>query len=318
MRAGLLIALLGAGALALALGLLARAYLDARASALSQLEAGVAVHQTRHGPIAYRDIGAGPAILILHGAGGGYDQGQLIAEAFLAPGARWVIPSRFGYPGSPLPADASTLAQAEALAELLDGLSINQVQVLAMSGGVPPALQLASLDPDRVIALALLSSAPFTPMTAEVQDLPLPAWAYQALFASDAPYWMMTKLARPALGALFDAVETSQRPMAQADRIFVDRMINAFMPVGPRRDGLANEGAAIDPDAVYRLDAINAPVLIIHARDDGLTPVSVAAHLAADLPHAQSAIYESGGHLLLSQHDDLRWRLDKFLSDASR
>jgi pimeloyl-ACP methyl ester carboxylesterase len=318
MRPGMVMMILAAGALAVAFGLLARAYLDARAAAVSQLHAGVRVHQTHHGPIAYRDIGSGPAILILHGAGGGYDQGQLIAERFLAPGARWILPSRFGYPGSPLPSDASTLAQAEALAELLDWLAIDEVHVLAMSGGVPPALQLAALEPGRVTALALLSSAPFTPMTTEVQDLPIPAWAYQALFASDAPYWLMTQLARPSLGALFDASDTAERPMTPADRAFLDRMINTFMPVGARRDGLANEGAAIDPDAVYRLDAIQAPVLIIHARDDGLTPVSVATHLAEALPQARSVIYPSGGHLLLGHHEDVRRRLGEFFSPPSR
>ncbi|MCC5995239.1 MAG: alpha/beta hydrolase [Oceanicaulis sp.] len=314
----MLIMILGAGVLALAAGLLARAYLDARASAMSQLQAGVRIHQTIHGPIAYRDVGTGPAILILHGAGGGYDQGQLIAERFLEPDTRWIMPSRFGYPGSPLPPDASTRAQAEALVELLDRLAIDEVHVLAMSGGVPPALQLAALEPGRVTALALLSSAPFTPMTAEIQDLPIPAWAYQALFASDAPYWLMTQLARPSLAALFDASDTAERPMTPADRAFVDRMIDIFMPVGARRDGLENEGAAIDPDAVYMLDAIQAPVLIIHARDDGLTPVSVATHLAAALPQAHSVVYPSGGHLLLGHHEDVRRQLGEFFSPASR
>lgn len=318
MRPGLLILILGAGALALALGLLARAYLDARASALSHLQSGVRSHETTHGPIAYRDIGDGPAILVLHGAGGGHDQGQLISETFLNPGARWIIPSRFGYPGSPLPADASTLAQAEALAELLDGLAINEVQVLAMSGGVPPALQLASLNPDRVTTLALLSSAPFTPMTAEVQDLPIPAWAYQALFSSDAPYWLMTRVARPVLGALFDVSETVKGALSPTDQAFLDRMIDDFMPVAARRDGLANEGAAIDPEAVYTLDAIRAPALVIHARDDGLNPVSIATHLAEALPQAQLVIYDEGGHLLLGHHDDVRRRLEAFLFPGSR
>ena len=65
--------------------------------------------------------------------------------------------SRFGYLGSELPADPSTAAQAEAFLDLLDHLGIERASILAMSGGVPPALKFAEMFPDRTDRLVLLS-----------------------------------------------------------------------------------------------------------------------------------------------------------------
>ncbi len=99
-----------------------------------------------------------------------------MARALGGGGKGWIAVSRFGYLRSDLPADASTAAQADALAGLLDALGIDRVAILAMSGGVPPALQFAARHPDRTRALVLLSSAPFTPLPTQEQDLPVPIW----------------------------------------------------------------------------------------------------------------------------------------------
>jgi len=48
------------------------------------------------GSIEYADEGTGPVIFAIHGAGGGFDQSLDLARAFLAPGFRVVVPSRFG------------------------------------------------------------------------------------------------------------------------------------------------------------------------------------------------------------------------------
>ena len=105
---------------------------------LERMSAESQAVQSRHGTVEFTTWGSGPAVLVLHGAGGGYDQGSSIARAFGGEGFRWVAPSRFGYLRSTLPADASTAAQADALADLLDDLGIDRVAILAMSGGVPP------------------------------------------------------------------------------------------------------------------------------------------------------------------------------------
>ncbi len=61
----------------LALTLLALAETRQRIAAL---EAERALADTRHGQIEYISWGTGPPVLVVHGAGGGFDQGRIIAE----------------------------------------------------------------------------------------------------------------------------------------------------------------------------------------------------------------------------------------------
>jgi hypothetical protein len=50
--------------------------------------------------IEYTVGGRGPGVLVIHGGGGGYDQGELLVEAVLGDEFHWISPSRFGYLGS--------------------------------------------------------------------------------------------------------------------------------------------------------------------------------------------------------------------------
>lgn len=285
---------------------------DLRA-AHARLADGVAVVETRHGPIAFQAGGAGAPVLVVHGAGGGHDQGRLLARAFLADGYRFIAPSRFGYPGSAMPADPSTAAQADAFADLLDALGIARASVLAMSGGAPPALQFAIRHPDRVAALVLISSAPYAPLGADEQDPPVPIWLYDALFASDLPLWAVLRLSPRALAPMFDARADLIAGASAREAAFLDAMIAAFMPVTARSAGLANEGAAIDPAVPIAPAAIAAPTLVVHARDDRLAPVATATFTAARIETAEALIFDKGGHLLLGHHEAVGRSVAAFL-----
>jgi 2-hydroxy-6-oxonona-2,4-dienedioate hydrolase len=272
----------------------------------AELAAGSTLIQTSAGPVEIGVTGEGPPVLVLHGAGGGFDQGLRLAAMFGTGGHRWIAVSRFGYLRSALPVDASTQAQAAALAEVLDGLGIDRAGVLAMSGGVPPALQLAALHPDRVSGLALLSAAPFTPLTAASQDLPMPAWAYRALFATDFPVWAITRLKPTALDPIFDVTLALRTRLNDEETADVMALTVGFLPVTDRLSGLANEAAAIDPAATYDLSRITAPVVVVHARDDGINPFPIGEYLAAHLPGACFLVLPDGGHLLLGHRDTVR------------
>ncbi|MFN7056674.1 alpha/beta fold hydrolase [Hyphomonas sp.] len=271
--------------------------------------------QTPFGTVEYAAMGEGPPVLVIHGAGGGFDQGLLLADAVGGTGRRWVAVSRFGYLRSPLPPDASTAAQADALAAFLSAYTPGPVDVLAMSGGVPPALQLAARHPGQVRAMVLLSSAPFTPFSGEVEDRPVPASVYTAIAGSDAGFWTLRRIAPETLKSAFDA-----RPdllTTEEDTTFVQRLIDGFQPASGRLDGLRNEIAAVDPGAVYELEAIRAPVLVIHAADDRLNPVAISETLAARIPGAEFIRYETGGHLLLGRHEVLRGIVPAFFGAQS-
>lgn len=272
--------------------------------------------RTPQGAVEYVIEGEGPPVLVIHGAGGGFDQGLLLAEVVGGPGRRWISVSRFGYLRSPLPEDASTAAQAEALAALLTELGIERVDVLAMSGGAPPALQLAARHPERVGALVLLSPAPFTPFSGEVEDRPVPPAVYTAIAGSDVGFWVMKRLAPGTLRAAFDA-RPELLEAAPEDTGFVDRLVDGFQPASGRLAGLRNEIAAVDPQAAYDLEAIRAPVLVVHAADDRLNPVAISETIAARISGAEFIRYDTGGHLLLGHHGDLQEAIPEFLAKAA-
>jgi pimeloyl-ACP methyl ester carboxylesterase len=301
------------GALAVGAGATYLAYARDMRATHDRLAAGSQIIETRHGPIEYTAWGEGPPVLVVHGAGGGYDQGISIARAYGGEGFRWISLSRFGYLRTPLPTAASTAAQADAFAGLLDVLGIKRVAILAMSGGVPPSLQFAQRYPERTTALVLLSSAPYTPLTASEQKLPVPIWVYQALFSSDFPYWLLQKVARSSLEPMFDISPALRAASPPEEQVFIDGQVEAFQPVTGRIDGVQNEGAAIDPGARYLVEEITAPTLIIHARDDHINPFSFGEYTAQHIRGAQFLPLATGGHLLLGHHAEVRARANAFL-----
>jgi pimeloyl-ACP methyl ester carboxylesterase len=136
--------------------------------ARARATAGGTVVLTRCGPIEYQEAGHGLPVLVVHGAGGGHDQGMTFARPLVQRGLRVIAVSRFGYLGTPLPADASAQAQADAHACLLDALAIPQAAIIGVSAGGPSSMQFAIRYPDRCAALVLLVPLAWRPPDAPV------------------------------------------------------------------------------------------------------------------------------------------------------
>jgi 2-hydroxy-6-oxonona-2,4-dienedioate hydrolase len=102
-------------------------------AARKRVQASSRMIETKCGRIEYGDAGHGAPVLLIHGAGGGFDQGLLLGGLLLGEGFRFIAPSRFGYLKSPVPEDSSLEAQADAFACLLDALDIDRVTVVAFS-----------------------------------------------------------------------------------------------------------------------------------------------------------------------------------------
>src|SRR5580704_4914601 len=106
--------------------------------------------------IAYRAVGAGPPLVILHG-GWGYQAYPFDVEA-LAAGFRVLIPDRAGYgrstPVTSLPLDFHRRAMLETVA-FLDALGIERAAWWGHSDGAVIAALAGIERPDRAVAVVL-------------------------------------------------------------------------------------------------------------------------------------------------------------------
>ena len=114
----------------------------------------------RHFPFQYRRMAAQKthyAIIGMAFIAGGYplyyDAANEIRDQF-----RVIAPSRFGYPGSDLPEEASIEMQVQAFVELLDFLNIENTYLLATSAGSTVAIKFALMHPERTKGLILYCS----------------------------------------------------------------------------------------------------------------------------------------------------------------
>lgn len=274
------------------------AYLRDMHAAYARIGAKGTVIASPYGDIEYTQGGAGPPVLVIHGSGGGYDQGELMVRAVLGEQFHWIAPSRFGYLRSTFHAGASFDDQAHAYAHLLDRLGIDKVAVVALSHGGPSALLFAALHPRRVSSLTLISAG-----VASSSD-PKQAQANQKgdmltlIFRHDALYWIVGKLLRKQLLALMGANEAVSAGLTPAQRDIADQVIDHMNPVAPRSAGVAFDNQAAMPNE--RIAAIQAPTLIFHATDDTLQLVRNAEFASAHIAGAKLVRFQAGGHLLLS------------------
>jgi 2-hydroxy-6-oxonona-2,4-dienedioate hydrolase len=255
-----------------------------------------------YGSVEYAHGGRGPDVLVVHGSGGGFDQGALIAETFLGDGFHWIAPSRFGYLRSDVPDGATFDEQAHAYAALLDHLGLERVAVVAFSHGGPSALLFAALHPERVSSLTLVScgAAPLAVHDQAAADRK--GAVLTAIYRHDWLYWTATRLLRRPFMRLMGASGDVIADLSPQQRTIIDRVIDEMNPVSARQRGVAFDNGAALPGE--RIAAIEAPTLIIHAADDLLQLFENAAFAAATIPGARLMRFEHGGHLLMAVEQD--------------
>jgi pimeloyl-ACP methyl ester carboxylesterase len=291
------------------------------AAARRALAQGGKVIATRAGPIEYADEGAGDAVLVIHGAGGGYDQGLLIGRD-LPAGHRLIAPSRFGYLRTPIPPDSSIAAQADAHAALLDALAIDEAIVVGVSAGAPSAIELALKYPRRVKALILLVPRAYDPSAAVGPDQSTPSRIVLTMIETSADFlfWLAIPFARSALVRFFGIRPELERNATEEDHARITRIMRGILPLSERVAGIDLDGRhRLEP---WPLGQIAAPTLIVSAEDDLFGTLPGARFTASHIAGAELKVLESGGHLMLGQTERVRGWIADFLqhgcpSDAS-
>jgi 2-hydroxy-6-oxonona-2,4-dienedioate hydrolase len=278
---------------------------------------GAVMVATRCGPIEYEEAGQGVPLLIVHGSGGGHDQGMAFGQTFAKQGVRVIAVSRFGYLGTPMPADASPEAQADAHACLLDALGVRQAAVLGASAGAPSATQFAIRHADRITALILVVPLIFKPFTPEDSAASQSAFAEKVLLkiiGSDFVYWTMLQVARDQIiQRVLATPPTLVTNASAAEQARVNAMLENILPLSSRAAGLRNETNIASKLRPYSLESIRAPTLIISARDDGYGTFASAQYTASKIANARFVGYEHGGHMFVGHEDEINREILKLL-----
>jgi pimeloyl-ACP methyl ester carboxylesterase len=206
-------------------------------AARRRVSTGSTVVETLCGPIEYAERGSGPPVLVVHGAGGGFDQGLALGGRLIEHGYRVIAPSRFGYLRTPMPADASAEAQADAHACLLDALGVDRAAVFGVSAGGPSTLQLCLRHPERCSAMVLLVPLAYPVKTVE-RPSRIELFFLERVTRSDLLMWagarvLRTKMVETVLGTPAEDV----RAASEDDRRRVEAMLEQILPVGSRPEG---------------------------------------------------------------------------------
>ncbi|HOI12725.1 MAG TPA: alpha/beta hydrolase [Methanoculleus sp.] len=326
--ADILIVLILLGIAVAGMAITARYRSDMRAVREHIASLGSRVARTASGPIEYAKVGGGYPVLAVHGNAGGFDQGLLLADWSIDPGFQVIAPSRFGYPGSPMPSRASVAMQADAYASLLDSLSIEQAAVVGYSAGSASAIQFAVRHPERLSALVLVE--PVAPGKGPGKGLVMP-WSTSIIFTiftvftislkSDFMYWAAITYFRPIVEGPWAGVPPGMR-LTPEDKADIRVLLSSILPVSARADGssfdtyVSTPGLLDASESDYSFGSIRTPALVVSAVDDPLALHENARALVERIPNARLQAVPGGGHPLLGHHEEVKQGITEFLRNT--
>jgi pimeloyl-ACP methyl ester carboxylesterase len=309
--------LIGFGVLVAGLSVTTYFYQHDIQQARDRVTSGSRIAQTPCGPIEYAVTGDGPPVLVVHGAGGGFDQGLDFGASLVGRGFRVIAMSRFGYLRTPLPSDASPAAQADAHACLLDELGIQHAAVVGASAGAPSSLQFALRHPQRITALVLLVPAIYVPRPGRAPSVTTPPGTVFLIdmgLRSDFLFWAAARLARRVMMRAILATPPAVIEHASSEeQERVQQVLDHILPITQRRLGLLNEAAVIPSLQRYELERINVPTLTISCADDLYGTHDGARYTAEQIPGARFIGYPSGGHIWVGHQQDVSDEIVRFL-----
>lgn len=232
--------------------------------------------------IAYREAGAGPALLLLHGVGSG--SGSWAAQlSSLATQLRVIAWDAPGYGESDLlPSAMPTAADyADAALGLADALGLERFVLLGHSLGCIVAASLCTRHPERVLRLILSApAAGYGKAPAEERDARIgPRLTEMKLLG---PVGLAEKRARNLL-----APNATQAAIAHV------RAVMAQL----RPDGYAQACHLLGHADIFEdARAIAVPTLVVCGNADAVTPQDGCRRVAAAIPGAQYQTLRGVGH----------------------
>jgi 2-hydroxy-6-oxonona-2,4-dienedioate hydrolase len=275
------------------------------------------VMESRSGSLEYAIAGHGAPLMMIHGTGGGFDQGLRFAHRLIGEGFRIVAPSRFGYLRSAFPDDPSPAAQADALVDLLDHLGIDRLAVAGGSAGALTAAQFALRHPDRCSHLVLLVPAANVTNRDPVEFTRFQEFLVARLLTSDGWFWAVKAAAPNLLTRTLLATDPALlRTVDATERMRADLILNELMPISARSQGMQNDGYFAGNPAEIDFAGIEVPTLILSAEDDLFGTAETARLVAAAIPRSRVVIYPDGGHIWLGRDAEVAREIAAFVRAA--
>ncbi len=271
-------------------------YHSSMRAARERLRGKSTVIPSPYGDIEYTEHGSGCDVLVIHGSGGGFDQGELLAQVVLDEQFHCITPSRFGYVRSTFHEGATWDEQAHAYGSLLDHLGVQQVGVVAFSAGGPSALLFALLHPERVSSLTLISCGGARIPTAESKQASRQGSALNWIFQRDFPYWFISWLFKRQFMTLMGVPKAVVAGLSPEQRRAIGHFIDDMNPASLRQAGVVFDHTGEVPGP--RIAGIHVPTLVIHAQDDTLQPYRNAEFFSTTIPGARLLSFPAGGHIV--------------------
>ncbi len=226
--------------------------------------------------------GEGEALLCIHGLGGSSNNWTPLLPAL--GGFRRIRPDLPGSARSPLPADGKALSiegYVDAMSQLLSGLNIGSVHVIAHSMGTIVAQHLALRDPGTVKSLAL-----FGPLAAP-PDAARPNIAARANAARGGV---------SAMQEIADAIvkgATSTRTKEQQPAVLA-LVRESVMRQSP--EGYAQSCAALADAQSAALERLDVSTLLVTGDQDGVAPAANVRAMQQRIAGSRLVILDGCGH----------------------
>jgi pimeloyl-ACP methyl ester carboxylesterase len=161
-----------------------------------------------------------------------------------------------------------------------------------MMGG-PSSLLFAQRHADRTELLVLINAA-----SHPIAPRPTLLAALSNVFLNDFAFWSMVHISPERLLVALGVPLQVQQQLTSQEKARLHAFLRSIVPMGARRDGqlLEQHMSEIDVEQLYH---IQAPTLILHARDDTLVPFEHGEFSASHIPGAALISMEKGGQLAL-------------------
>ncbi|MDI2132121.1 alpha/beta fold hydrolase [Yinghuangia seranimata] len=259
------------------------------------------------GHLAFRDVGDGPAVVLLHA---GFVDHRMWDEqvAFLSERFRVIAADARGHGGS---ANASRpFRQCDDVADLLRALGLGPVVLVGVSMGGAIAVETAVEHPDLVRALVVSGAGISEPGRVDRWSAAVTEEQGRALAAGDTQGWVH---------AWLKGVAGPERTLDDVDPDIVRR-------IGEMIAHTASKHTVDEPDRTTRVAitperaaAIQVPVLAVHGGIDAETHIAAGELLVSTVTDGRSTTIDGVGHYPnLERPDEFNAILEEFLAALPR